>query len=203
MTDNTYNGWTNRNTWAVNLHWGDYWSALAEDGETLTEDSIRSDVEAFVDEALDAMPEGQRLFFGDMMDMWDVNWGELARQYEREDVEAWPMTRAQHTPGPWAYKDSKIIAVNVRPDWATDEDDADERVCVIDLYGAMGGDDTRADARLIAAAPELLAALQEVANRGYMFDHDAPLYRQCLDAIAKATRPTDWSPKPIKNAKLI
>jgi len=71
------------------------------------------------------------------------------------------VTNAKHTPGPWAYRDSKIVAINVRPEWA-DEDDVDERVCVVDLYGAMGGEDTAADARLIAEAPAMEDMLRDV-----------------------------------------
>jgi hypothetical protein len=88
MTDNTCNGWTNWQTWMVNLHWGDYWAQLVEDGEDIDGDTMRSDVEAFVDEALTAMPEGQRLFIGDWIDLGAVNWWELSRHYEREEVAA-------------------------------------------------------------------------------------------------------------------
>lgn len=86
MTNNTYNGWTNWDTWSVNLHFGDYWGQLVEDGETITADTMQSDVEAFVDEALAGMPEGQRLFIGDWMNLSAVNWNELARHYEREEA---------------------------------------------------------------------------------------------------------------------
>tara|TARA_R110002126_G_scaffold43682_2_gene125260 strand:- start:1565 stop:1822 length:258 start_codon:yes stop_codon:yes gene_type:complete len=85
MTDTSYNGWTNRDTWAVNLHWGDYWAARAEDGETLTAEGMESDVDAYLEEALASMPEGQRLFIYDMM-LFDVNWQELARHFETESA---------------------------------------------------------------------------------------------------------------------
>lgn len=85
MTDTTYNGWTNRATWLVNLHWGDYWQSRVEDGEAITADTMQSDVEAFIDEALASMPEGQRLFLGDLLNL-DINWYELARHYEQEDA---------------------------------------------------------------------------------------------------------------------
>jgi hypothetical protein len=87
MTDNTYNGWTNRETWMVNLHWGDYWLQLVEDGDDIDGDTMRSDVEEFVDEALINMPEGQRLFLSDWIDLRAVNWWELSRHYEREEVQ--------------------------------------------------------------------------------------------------------------------
>jgi hypothetical protein len=34
------------------------------------------------------MPEGQRLFIGDWIDLGAVNWWELSRHYEREEVAA-------------------------------------------------------------------------------------------------------------------
>lgn len=95
------------------------------------------------------------------------------------------MTQAQHTPGPWTVNGAEIEAL-VDP-----ENSQTYYASICQLSDGWAETIGGANARLIAAAPELLAALQEVTNRGYMFDHDAPLYRQCLDAIAKATRPTD------------
>lgn len=101
------------------------------------------------------------------------------------------MADAKHTPGPWGCRDGKIVAVDVKPDWADiDEDFADERVTVVDLFGAMGGDDTSADARLIAAAPELLAALAgmiEMATHHAMDDGEKrAILKAARAAIAKA-----------------
>lgn len=87
MTDNTYNGWTNRETWMVNLHWGDYWASRVEDGEEIDGDTMRGDVGEFIDEALHSMPEGQRLFISDWISLSDVNWFELERHYQIEGVE--------------------------------------------------------------------------------------------------------------------
>jgi hypothetical protein len=78
---------------------------------------------------------------------------------------AW-LGRGKHTPGPWRYDHagSEIMA-----DHATDEY-GNTPVRVLDLHGAMGGDDCTADARLLAAAPELLdacrAALSFVRGKG-------------------------------------
>lgn len=83
--DSKYNGWTNWDTWSVNLHFGDYWGAdVGLRDEPITADEMKSDVEAFVDEALASMPEGQRLFIGDWMNLSAVNWNELAAHYEEE-----------------------------------------------------------------------------------------------------------------------
>lgn len=87
MTNNTYNGWTNWDTWSVNLHFGDYWGAdTGLRDEPISAEEMQSNVEAFVDEALAAMPEGQRLFIGDWMNLSAVNWNELAAHYEREEA---------------------------------------------------------------------------------------------------------------------
>lgn len=41
-------------------------------------------------------------------------------------------------------------------------------------------------APLLAAAPELLAVLQEAVNKGYMWDHDPELWSKANAAITKA-----------------
>jgi len=88
MTDTTCNGWRNAATWTVNLHWGDYWAALVEDGNTVTAESMRSDVEAAVDELL--APHGERgfaaNFIWDMLDLNAVDWHEIARHHEPIDT---------------------------------------------------------------------------------------------------------------------
>jgi hypothetical protein len=87
MTDNTCNGWTNASTWTVNLHFGDYWGQLVEEGEQIDGDSMRSDVEACVDEILDQFKDrGGACFIRDMMGLGEVNWWELSRHYEKEDA---------------------------------------------------------------------------------------------------------------------
>lgn len=87
MTDNRCNGWRNWQTWKINLHWGDYWGARVwDDGETIYAETMRSDVEAFLDEAFDLLPKGQRLFIGDMIDLSAVDWHQLAAHYEKETV---------------------------------------------------------------------------------------------------------------------
>lgn len=58
------------------------------------------------------------------------------------------MTNAQHTPGPWVYH-AKTSTVQPYPGSGT--------ICALSLRG-----EREANARLIAAAPELLAALEKV-----------------------------------------
>ena len=104
------------------------------------------------------------------------------------------MSNAKHTPGPWVF--------------ARDFDEAGQRakvttvaVCaefVIGLPSDFPGGNYRdgdpsgeseADARLIAAAPELLEALTDVSNQARHSDYDWPveLSRAVSAAIAKAT----------------
>ncbi len=66
----------------------------------------------------------------------------------------------KHTPGPWRVKGCKIISATASR-W-TPIGDEREPITVIDGRGAMGGNDTDADARLMAAAPELLEALDDM-----------------------------------------
>lgn len=94
---------------------------------------------------------------------------------------------SQHTPGPWH-------AV------ANGGDDDDERLRIIvarDRYGdssAIGevydpdpcNGDIEANARLIAAAPELLEACKQAA---VFFEDDEGIAQVLLAAIAKATQP--------------
>lgn len=68
---------------------------------------------------------------------------------------------AQHTPGPWKfYRDERYIEsenANLRGDY--------DHVC--DFRTDLAGNVNEANARLIAAAPDLLAALQAI-HAGFM-----------------------------------
>lgn len=90
-----------------------------------------------------------------------------------------------HTKGPWIIKDSKIISLN---SWLVSPSDGEEGIptTVVDLHGAMGGDDSRADAKLIAAAPELLRLLKETIDISiWYFDNELnkPYSKELLEAI--------------------
>mgnify|MGYP000627231446 CR=1 FL=1 len=77
-----YNGWTNRETWLVNLHFGDYFQEVAEDGEQVMADYIEQTVWDLFDEA--NIPP----FFSDMIDLGIVNWKELEEHYVTEEQAA-------------------------------------------------------------------------------------------------------------------
>lgn len=76
--------------------------------------------------------------------------------------------------------------------WRVDDHPKREHPRVTDARGKFVADcDTEADARLVAAAPELLAALQAVAEQTRHPDYDWPvcLSREVSAAIAKAVQP--------------
>lgn len=91
--------------------------------------------------------------------------------------------QAQHTPGPWQYDDNECP-------WVFDQSgNTVAKIFSSKPDGVFLGDETKANARLIAAAPELLEALQAMvamyAPRGgrIVFDDPSDAARA---AIAKA-----------------
>ena len=79
-----------------------------------------------------------------------------------------------HTPGPWlAQRDPNAIASD---DWCIGAQGQIDKVAVC----------SELDARLIAAAPELLEALQAILGANCSAAHNAAIHR-AQDVIAKAT----------------
>lgn len=72
--DNTYNGWRNRETWLINLHFGCHWER-------------KSDVDAtrdFCEESLNDIPH----WLQDFIDWNIIDWDELKSHVaDDEDVE--------------------------------------------------------------------------------------------------------------------
>ena len=88
--------------------------------------------------------------------------------------------KTQHTPGPWSV--SKLATPDYAPEFAIHAGDDD-------LARTMNGD-SEANARLIAAAPDLLAALQRILSvrcfrNDLSAEHHAAL-NDCRAAIAEA-----------------
>lgn len=100
MTDKTYNGWTNWETWVTNLHFDDAYTEQAEEfyedaeaDDTFTRiekasfdlaEYIEQDVEEYI-EASGAVGINS-LFVQDIVSgfLSDVNWYEIARHYIEE-----------------------------------------------------------------------------------------------------------------------
>lgn len=75
------NGWKNRETWLVNLWFGDMFTNDAEDGVAITADYIEHIVTEYVNEYISNAP-----FIADMIDMGAIDYAELASHYEAVDA---------------------------------------------------------------------------------------------------------------------
>ena len=74
----TYNGWTNRETWVINLHFGEYFQDVANDGQQLLADYMEETLWEMLEEA--NIPP----VFLDLIDLGVVNWHELAVAYNED-----------------------------------------------------------------------------------------------------------------------
>ena len=75
------NGWSNRETWLVNLWFGDHFAAMQDDGEAVTADYIRETVEQYIEKKIGSDWSN---FIVDMMDLGAIDYDELASHYETE-----------------------------------------------------------------------------------------------------------------------
>ena len=75
-----YNGWANRNTWLVNLWFGDMFTDMAENGEKVTADLIESIVMEHIDEQIGSLGG----IVADFIDYSGIDWHELAGHYVPE-----------------------------------------------------------------------------------------------------------------------
>ena len=100
------------------------------------------------------------------------------------------MTKAKHTPGPWMLTEGNrfdkemVITTQYRLDASIG------CICEMDVYfTGLIGIEQEANARLIAAAPELLEALQNMLGLTEASDYMGAreIEQQARAAIAKAT----------------
>lgn len=97
---------------------------------------------------------------------------------------------AKHTPGPWVIEewDSDYGPTGDFSIFQSDEEEV--RMPIASVQAAFNGKNTQANARLIAAAPDLLEAamsLKDVCNRPSAARTRAEAWRALDKAIAKAT----------------
>jgi hypothetical protein len=76
------NGWKNRETWLVNLWFGDNFVMDQEDGVQITPEYIETLVLDYIEENLGAPRHG---FIMDMMDLNAIDYDELAAHYATDD----------------------------------------------------------------------------------------------------------------------
>ena len=71
-----------------------------------------------------------------------------------------------HTPGPWIITERSGFSHDNRPRFLIAAPDEPERICTVSLRGSPNGDSeiSLANARLIAAAPELLEACNNLLS---------------------------------------
>lgn len=96
------------------------------------------------------------------------------------------MADTKHTPGPWIVTDEQIGCSVIRGADAPIEHNGvnfNFRAYVATTWGGFNN----ADARLIAAAPELLEALQMISNGPHDAEAIADMLPAIRAAIAKAT----------------
>ena len=89
------------------------------------------------------------------------------------------MSNAKHTPGPWQVNNNDPLQVC--------DSDGEKRGCspIANTRGKRG--EAKANARLIAAAPELLAALESLLDYDNLGAYErANVRKQSRAAIAKA-----------------
>jgi len=75
------NGWKNRETWLVNIWFGDNFAMDADDGIEITPAYVREIVENYIDEIVPASS-----FVADLIDLREVDWDALAAHYAPADA---------------------------------------------------------------------------------------------------------------------
>lgn len=83
-----YNGWTNKETWLVNVWLGDYLAKCAEEGQLVTEDFIREMVDEYFGHRFGDDSDESGLL-ADMLNcaLGEINYSELAQYYQPEERE--------------------------------------------------------------------------------------------------------------------
>jgi hypothetical protein len=80
-----YNGWTNKETWLVNIWFGDMLHTMKEEGEEIDAEYIENLVEEILDLQVNN-ETGEGGFLVDMLNcaVGSINFHELAKHYEED-----------------------------------------------------------------------------------------------------------------------
>ena len=97
---------------------------------------------------------------------------------------------SKHTPGPWLIAESVVsrhAVTNMRR--IRSKNEGLEHGAVCDVYGIQDGSEASANARLIAAAPDLLAACEFALAHAFerKWDEDGRAFTMISSALRKAT----------------
>jgi len=83
------NGWKNRETWLVNLWFGDTFICYAENGDTITAEYVEDVVTGYVEDVVTGYVDeiiGAPGFVQDMLDLNAIDYDGLAAHYATEEV---------------------------------------------------------------------------------------------------------------------
>lgn len=97
------------------------------------------------------------------------------------------MTAQKHTPRPWFIHPDVDHPYEIQIAAGPLDDEGCPEVWVAECFGGLSDGEREANARLIAAAPEMLDALLEAKSEMRDWSLDHPAMRQIDAAIAKAT----------------
>ena len=99
------------------------------------------------------------------------------------------MTTHKHTPGPWIYGSNTPVEIQIlKDDTGTSNERMDDidNIWVLAGVNSSMGDESRANAHLIAAAPELLQVLKDLIQVGDSIRHDSVIWIDIHDAVKLA-----------------
>jgi hypothetical protein len=89
----------------------------------------------------------------------------------------------QHTPGPWAIESPDISGAPFRVRKAENHPQGDLTICHVNPYLAY---ESEANARLIAAAPDLLQAVEDFLLLATLHDWEGAAIDNAREALRKA-----------------
>lgn len=86
----SYNGWSNKETWLVNLWLGDMFTMDQEEGIEITADYIEEEVQNCLPNTEELIGPFMDLgFFNDLLNcaLGEINYHEIAEHYKQEELE--------------------------------------------------------------------------------------------------------------------